>query len=507
MQGGKVYVSGSMIGRDQIVINVPIWIGILPLAAAALIVGLVFWISPSQPRPKMGGDFNVAVAEFGVVDAQGKPVDSPDGRTLAEQMYRRLDDELKILHTGAETSTPDFVVEVWGPSQVRRVTGTLASDRAGDAQRLATDLNADIVIYGDVVLDLYKSSFAPQFYISNRQLRNAEELTGSHPAGEPIQVADNITKNLVVKDQLRARLLSQTGILAQFVVGLGHYALGQFQPAAAVFQQALGAAPPGDRETEKILALFAGKTAHELAALQSSPDDKLKYWNQAQDYYRRVLELDGEYSRAWLGYADTGFQKARGNCEPGKVDVTGLGQAIDGYQKALTAREQPPLAEIGTKVSFYLGRAYLCQSLAQVENRWEDAERADRAVVAEFERRTSQPDKERLRDLAADAHADLGLNYWTRPAPDLARAAGEYRLALQVNQPSVDLGRRRERQAIFYNMIAEICEGSRDYSQADKAWDQAVLLDPREPSPIISTRETFRQRRANPPGPMATPTK
>jgi tetratricopeptide (TPR) repeat protein len=355
---------------------------------------------------------------------------------------------------------------------VGTIEGTTQKKRAEAAEKLAGDLHADVIVYGLVALGADQTRFAPEFFVSERKLPSAEELAGQYEAGRTMTTTGDIRVNVRERQKLRDRLLSWTGVLADFVVGLSYYANGELVDAKKYFAQAAG--KPGWNGKE-VLYHFQGNTALNLKEL-----------DQAEKFYTQALAENPEYARARLGKGEVLFQQSHRDCAPGSIDAAGVQAAIDGYKSALSAKDQPALADVKTKADFYLGRAYLCESLAGVEEHWLDAEGMTRAVIANF-----RGGNERVRDLASEAYGNLGLIYWGQQ--DYAQAAQAYSDAADVNQRATELGRRLDRQALFYRQESQVLQLAGRNSEAIAACAEAVRTDPRRPSPYNADCEKLKQ--------------
>jgi hypothetical protein len=123
--GGGAFVAGQVdtrggqfIGRDLRIFNLSLPLLPVVVILVAVILVLVFFLIPKRPKT-MTGLFNVAVAEFDVLDSQANPTRSKDGKKFAEFLYQRLASEFAGL--GLTES-----YEIWPPEY----TGTIKVDPA-----------------------------------------------------------------------------------------------------------------------------------------------------------------------------------------------------------------------------------------------------------------------------------------------------------------------------------------------------------------------------------------
>ncbi|MGI9021796.1 MAG: tetratricopeptide repeat protein [Acidimicrobiales bacterium] len=424
------------------------------LVAAAVVGGALVLPGDGSPsvRP-MTGDFNIAVAGFGNLDAQGQATDSPDGLALAQSVHDQLSNALETLGDSG------FDVQLRPPEETGVLKGSTREARADAAEATARRIRADVIVYGTLEASV-PGRFTPEFFLSEGKLENAEELLGQHELGTSIEIAGDITRNPVARKTLRDQLLGRTQATAEFVVGLSHYALGQFQPALDRFKTAEDADGWDDRDGKEVLYLFLGNAALKLDQL-----------DEAAQQYNRALELNPEYSRAQVGAAEVVFHRSRDNCEAGGVDRDGLTRTVDMFNGALSARLQPALSDIPTKVSFGEGRAHLCLSQAQVADHWADARREFDQVVAEFDK-----GNKRVTDMAAEAHANLG--FIDLPAAGDADAADRYRRAATEYQRAAEITRQQDRKAFFFSMLGFISGRLGETAKAEQAYREAIRLAP-----------------------------
>ncbi|MFN2504047.1 MAG: TIR domain-containing protein [Acidimicrobiales bacterium] len=425
------------------------------VAAAAILLGLgwgavaVFGGSPKTSL--MTGDYNIAVAQFVSVDANGRPAESTEAHALAQSVYDLLDRELATIEQGG------FDLNLRPPGETGQIKGSTPQRRAAAAAEEAERIRADVIVYGTLRVDL-PNQFAPEFFLSERRLQNAEELFGQHDLGSAIRSTGDIGRNPVARKALRDQVLGRTRALAEFIVGLSYYGANQIQPAFDHFEAARQAEGWGDRDGKEVLYLFLGNAAGKLDDL-----------DRADGFYGQALGLNPEYSRARLGRAEVLLHRSRGNCESGNVDVAGLTSALDTYRSALTAKAQPALSDIPTKVAFGTGRVHLCLSQALVGDHWAEAERAFQQVVGEF-----RGGNARVREMAAEAYANLGFVHL--PASGDPDAAGRYRQSASDYQSAIDLTGDDERKAFFFSMRGFVFGRLGDTAQADQAYATAIEL-------------------------------
>lgn len=454
----------------------------------AIVVGLVAalgviaqMVQPLVEAPKpMTGGFNIAVASFGVLDEGGEVVASQAGDFLAESVYKTIDSQLNEVKQLA-----GYNIQRLPPSEIGRIPGRTQQERARAAARLASERNIDLIVYGTLAPGEEVTSFTPEFYLSPRTLQNAEELAGQYRFGATLETPGDVRRNPVVTKELSEQLSIRTGALAQFVVGLGYYAIRQFDAALQHFATAEQVEGWDDADGKEVLYLFLGNAT----SRRPSPNQAL-----ALQHYERALTLNPEYARALIGRGEITFLEARGEtCEQSRADVDGLRTAQQDFVAALDARDQPAEAMVQGKANFGTGRVLLCLSRAGAEASWDGAERSFQAVVVAYQQSKSLL----LRELATEAHANLGLLNWIRPAADNDATAANYQRAIDEYQAAFELSPSRQRQALFKGQMAQLYDNLGDYASADAAFDEAVALDPERVEQYRALQQSLQAMRSS----------
>lgn len=466
---GSVAVGGDL--RDSTVItgnsNV-IYIGGRPFPWRPILAGLVVVLAVAaagyvfypRPIPIMGGDLNVAVAEFGALDAQGGAAVSTDGRTLADSLYATLATELQGINEGAASTEQLFKVELWGPSQIGRIDGKTSDARAADAERVATRSRVDLLVYGYLEQRPDATTFVPQFYLSN--LQATPELQGEHDLGRSVAVRS--LDDPLSKQQLRADLTRRTRAFGEFVIGLSQFTGDKFADARVHFTRAANDPQWGEGNGKETLYLFLGYTEGSLNNLPA-----------ARANFQRALAINPEFARAQLALGEVEFQESLGKpeaCAKDSLNVPGIQQSVQTFQGALTAKTQPARSNVPTWTALEMGRAYLCLSQADAGNYWPDAEREFNTVIADYDAGNAS-----AKDIAAEAHSNLGFVYLpARCDPD---RDARYRRAAAEYQKAVDLSLfHPTRQGFYYEMLGFIQSRLGALDAARSAYRSAAGVDP-----------------------------
>ncbi len=438
------------------------------LTALATLLTLIWGLQPfihTTPAPTlMTGDFNIAIADFGTLDNQGRPLNSADAHALAQSIYDQLHIELQSIEKSG------FDIQLRPPGQIGRLTGSTPAQRAATAAATAGRIRADVIVYGTLQTGA-PGEFVPEFFVSENKLQGAEEFVGDYQLGSAIQLVGDISRNPVARKDLRDQLLGRTGSLAEFVVALGYSALEQWQPAFDNFRTAEAGVGWPERDGKEVLYLFLGNAAVKLGNLDS-----------AKKFYDRALSINPEYSRARIGVAEVLLQRSRGTCEAGSADAGGLTKSLAMFETARSARVQPLLADIATKIAYGEGRAYLCLSQALAADHWADAERSLRQVVDAFDK--GNP---RVRTMAAESHA--GIGFLSLPAAGDAYPVDRLHSAFDEYEKAIALFPQRDpehRKAFFWSMLGFIYSRLGNTPKAQDAYAHAISLT--DDAPAVRSR-------------------
>jgi len=365
---------------------------ILSGAAALLVVGLAVVLLAVNgffaPR-QMYGIFNVAVADFGEVGADGQVGASKTGQQISAWAVNYLN----------ETLQDDANVQIW-PNQgglFNRTTVGLVTP-AG-ASGTASDIHANLIFYGSIDSGHSPAQLTLGFYVPPQFDSPLQEIQGNHSPGRPIRIADLANPAPSVQPELK----KQTSVIAWLTLGLTQVQLGNSEQALQDFNKATEIDPQSP-----MVQFFIGR--ENLFLADRHPDQRETYRQAAEDAFQKAITLDSQYARAYIGLGsvyedraadliDNALQSGQ-PVDPGTNQLTE--QAIQTYQKVLDLN--PATADYGNPVvdvaRMALGNAYRQQgttaylqgdnpgalkSLEQALATLEDARRSFEASVKEDE--------------------------------------------------------------------------------------------------------------------------
>ncbi len=429
---------------------------VIGLVAAVAILGY-FLVRTDVPQ-RMDSEFNVAIAQFAALDAQGNATKSSEGARFANWLYGRvnrgLSESLGELFAGTYL--------VWPPEYTGTVSGATPAEREANAAALAEKIGADVVVYG-VLTPLGNDQLTEiEFYVNHSSFREGADITGGHGLGDALPIGNPFNESLVsVENQpLSARAQG----LSLIAVGLAYYSVDNFEEAISYFTRA-------DSDRGWMNLRSTGK--HVLKLLlgnayirQASKERSTSYLSTAQDYYNQALAIDDQYARAEAGLAGVLYLMALGGSDAAAtaapIDVTLLEQSEEAFKRALTLRNAPGSANVATKVQFGLGQIYLLRTALDGGDWLAQARAEFEAIVADFE-----AGNEQIVDMAAHAYARLGLIKDTIDN-DLTGALASYELASKHASPFY--------QADYRARMGDLYAAACDVEQATIAFQEARSL-------------------------------
>ncbi len=380
---------------------------VIILAAIAIVVTGSFYLYRLAQKPsRMTGDFNIAVARFGEVTEQGLA-----SSTLATQLSKMLFDFLD-----SEYKATDFGLDV---QVAHRKLPVLTEDR--EAEQLAQDINADVVIYGSMYVLGNEARLDPRFYVANQP--DTSELAGPHRFGVPVEFD---TTSLDLYDKVNLELQPRAAILVHFTEGLAYFSGGHYQEASHIFRRAV-------REAESYQP-FDGQEVIYVFAAQA--DCVQGNYEQAMTYLDRALELNPEYARAYIARGNVYYTQAVESA----YDVNKLSQALAEYEHAIQAEDQQPGAYVREKANVAMGNVYVIRAQQTHDPAmFEQAIDHYSQVIGEYE----ETKGERIRQLAAIAYFGLGAAYERQHS--YAQAEEAYQRCAEI-ATDADLRSRAENQ-------------------------------------------------------------
>lgn len=391
-------------------------LGVLLIVSASAVYG---YFKLQEPQA-MTGDFNIAVAEFGQVAANGRLVSTDITQSLSNGLFAALDSAF----TGNE-----FGLNV----QVEHENiGFVRSKQA--AEELAEAINANMVIFGTVdQVSPDSTELTPMFWV--REIPDAAELTGQDRLGRPILFESD---KIRYGDQISVTMRKRLSVLVSLIKGVVFLDDKQTDQALRLFREAkdqmdaLGGCTLGNRDEStgcELVHLLIGKAY-----------GALKEYTRAEASYRQALAHNPEYARAYLGLGNVYYAKAiADNFDSGYLD-----QARAYVEEALLATDSPPSAFVMEKAKVMLGNAYVVRAQQlNDQSLFNQATELYLGVIDELESIEDPEIREQVRDILATAYFGLGAAYERQWMVDDAIAA--YQRCSELTTSS-DLKERAQQQ-------------------------------------------------------------
>jgi hypothetical protein len=317
----------------------------LALVAVALIAVIAFLVVRQAGwfLGPMDGFFNVAVANFLVVDEAGNLLDasSAEGRQLGDWAYEALqqefagNDSLRIRRVTFEEVRAAQVEPAGGASFAGLET---PADLAGR-------VNAHMVVYGVVAEPQGRfSSFSLQFYLAPRLDYTFAELEGRHSLGDPLPFAP---EDLALA---RPQLEAEAAAIGHIALGLIQELLHEPEQALASFQAAAEAVSRSQQE-RPVVHFLIGQQYLYLAEDEERAVQPLEDLEESAAALERALALDPGYTQAQtvLGgvynfRAQLLLQEGGPNVDPAAVAEAAALAALarDTYAAALRSDQEHP---------------------------------------------------------------------------------------------------------------------------------------------------------------------
>lgn len=283
----------------------------------------------NQPR-KMAGTFNIAVAQFGEISENGEIKPSAHAEKISSTLFNYLDSEYRASGLGLTV-------------QVSHKNMPLIIEDA-QAEALANEVNADIVIYGNIYVSGDQAEFTPRFYVSEHP--DTRELTGQNELALPIPFTVSELKS---QDQVNAEFRARTEVLLAFTKALVYFSQDDMDSAGNAVQAAIIA-------SEQTSQSFAGKEViYLLESKVHLEQNKIELANESLD---QALTINPKYARAYLARGNILYSHALEL----NFDSELLDKALEQYELAFSMPNQPEGAYIPIKAHTSIGNVLVVKA-------------------------------------------------------------------------------------------------------------------------------------------------
>ncbi|MCB0088588.1 MAG: hypothetical protein KDE54_11795, partial [Caldilineaceae bacterium] len=417
--------------------------------------------------------------------ADGNVIESETARVQASNIASFLQSQIDSL----KNLLPKDVV-VWGPEIIPYAVST------GDEEQIATDLNANILIYGNLH-ELANSRFRlePMFHINlgdDQAYKQATELGGDYALGTPIRFRQSFADEGEVNVSLRIRVQA----LAQMLLGLSYMqggTLEDYQDATELFQRVANEsewANLNDGTGQEILYHFLGAGYLSQAYLtEDDAEERFALLTESKTHYERAIQLNKEYVRSLNGLGAVNFQLARrlsDNEDGCSMDWDLLEEVRLLREAALNSpfEAKPSSGNVDLQALFGLGRVdFLVGDCAEdwpFSAAWEKARENYQAAITEFEK-IDEPQSSAY-SVAGYVHSDLGYiafnQMWTTAVNEGDRTPKVDRLLALATEQLAEADRLlaladteeslNQNKMIMASFLSVLCLDGHDVQAADE---------------------------------------
>ncbi|MDZ4770559.1 MAG: tetratricopeptide repeat protein [Chloroflexota bacterium] len=419
----------------------------LAIAAPLLLLAILFAVLvlprlTSTSAPIENAPFNVAIAGFSALP--GADIAAADVQVLSEALYisftQRLDEVRADL---------PLVVGVWSPAQVGAIEGATPDEREVNAQALVERLQsrfnarADIVVYGIIERRGDRIAVTPEFYVT-QTWPELNELFGRFGLASAVYA-----RNIDQSRALSGDLSNRSQVLASVTQGLVQMILRQHDEARRAFDAAL--AINQDVVGRDMLYVLRGNSAignYNKIVGEGDAREASRLPNLirlATEDFQAAVTDNPEYARAYTGLGMAGYLTALEDARRTRslaVDESTLSAITLTLDKALTAADNPPSADITARVTFGLGQVALLRLLQGDMSAADTASTHFEAVITAYEGGANP----RIEELAAESIARLGL---------VARTIGDHEAARSYFEEALTTTQLDEREALYKRRVLE----------------------------------------------------
>ena len=424
---------------------------IVLVVVGALLAVILWYVVPEQAK-EMAGQFNVAVAEFTVQDANGKTLRGKDGTLLAAYVENQIGSQFTEIELNK-----NIPYEVWGPDQTGVVAGDTAEERSINAAALAKKIHAHVLIYGVIISDGNQSRFVPEFYVNHASFQDASEITGEHKIGTEVKLS------LPFVDSIQAvenrGLAGRVNALDLITIGLAYYSVDDFENAAYYLEQAAAEDRWLEASGKEVAYLLVGNAYVRWA---SRVDDS-KYLTNAAENYAKALDINKTYGRGLVGQANVLYLEALGPLDHPQIDPAKLDEADARVTQALELEGQPESDNIESKAHFNRGQIDLARFSAKVPGEdW--LVRAKEEFL--FVTRDYESGDTTLESLASHSYFRLGIIAYYQGDPDSS---------ISLIQKAIPMASPFS-QGEFSAMLGDIYANLGRKDDAAKAYEEAISI-------------------------------
>ncbi len=368
--------------RRSVQRRIGLLVGVVILLAAAII----WYVQSTQIEPMPPGGFNVALAEFAEVDANGRVSVTQASREVSDKLYQTLRAENEQL-------PPALQFNLWGPDKVRAVEDATPQKRDDHACELASQMDARVLIYGVLTSQENGYQVEPGFCVTDPSFVFGDEIRGPERLGAPVPYQPALGKPtglFEVNTKLEARFRA----LQHIVVGLANFWVARYDKAALEFQDVIDDPAWEVLDGKEVVQTLLGSVQLRQYDSATSPAQRSEILTKARNNFAKAYEFNPDYTRSYLGLGATALQQAQLDPQeqPDQLDAK-LSEAYNWYTRTLMSQGFPAAAHLDAKAAYGLGQLYLLGRWRQLPG-WsgEQAQAFFDQVIAAYRKDPTTPD-------------------------------------------------------------------------------------------------------------------
>ncbi|HVN55633.1 MAG TPA: ATP-binding protein [Anaerolineaceae bacterium] len=418
------------------------------------------------PPAKMNGVYNIAVAEFGSIGADGKVTAAPSGAGVttsgwvADQLKGQLksNSNLLVWHDGSDLRRLNVTIG--------RVEGMSPAEKIAAAKAMAARLQAQMVVFGNFDTRQKPAQLILEVWIAPQAEYDFADVQGSYQVAAPVEIADPAHPGIEVQPGINA----QASTLAWVALGLTQMRFGQSKEALDSFRRAESFSPDS-----AAVQFFIGRES--LFLSDRDPANQEALTASAEQAFQKAVQI-ADYPNGYIGLGSVYFARAKrlveaaGAQTDSQMAQTQIGQAArfsqsarENYARVLTmpAAARPPgipvdlYAHLGIGTTLRLEGEILYRSGKPMESRQalDEAAKELKTIVKPLE-------AENQERFLAQAYQVLGTVYqwlgFLDETASLTQASEEaYTQAAQYYDSCTNLGKTSLDRIVKEDIAGKLC--------------------------------------------------
>ncbi|MBK8616874.1 MAG: hypothetical protein IPN96_07130 [Anaerolineales bacterium] len=416
--------------------------------AVALIVGGFFVYNEYQKSkynysPMASGRLNVVVVPFSN-QTKGQCGAGGDIGSLVAGAFHTA------LISGEYDETSSVQPAFRSPDEMPALEGSSDAQLTASAEKLAREINAQIVIYGTVTCTelTQKPSAKVMFFVAPAGFSDAQELIGefSFSSGALYGNLNSGEEFLSSNENLQYKI----NVMSLVVNSLGSY-LGENYSQSLITISAALESPLWESEGgQEVVYILAGNIEWRYARqlnLAGQEERALQEIEQARKFYVLANTMSesggsGKYARAFIGLAGVehfyATYKSRASCRLEDIDLAKFELEKENLDHAENALNRPVTADIPEKIAFDKAQIDLAIYAKNPNDlSLSSAEENYKIVILSYT--NFENPNLRIQEMAAHSYAGLAFVNWYRD--NVIAADTNFNLAIKTTQmPSVQAG-------------------------------------------------------------------